>query len=297
MARSPTPLDNLRWRFVIALARAVTALPVDVALRIGGVLGAVGYRIARRRRHIAETNIALCFPELEPPARAALVRRTFRATGIALIETAMTWLRPVVPLRPRAHFCGLELLRAGDGRGVLLIGAHFSTLDLAGALLALEAPVDAIYRPHANPLLQQLMADARTRAMGGAIERSDTRTIVRRLRAGRTVWYAADQDFGRRHSVFAPFFGVPAATITAGGRLARAGNARVLFLSHFRTEEPFAWHIRIQPCPDGYPSGDDVADAAALNRLIEHEIRRDPAQYLWLHRRFKTRPEGEARPY
>lgn len=297
MAHAPSRLDDLRWLLVAAAARALTWLPVDAALATGEALGVLAHRVAGRRRHIADVNLALCFPDLDAGERAALVARTFRSTGIAVAETALAWLSSSARLDGRVTFSGLEHLRVQDGRGVLLFGAHFSTLDIAGALLSREVSVDVVYRAHRNARFERLMARSRARVIGGAIERDDTRAIVRRLRAGRVVWYAADQDYGRRHSVFAPFFGVPAATITAGTRLARAGNARVLFVSHFRSGRPYRWCIDVQPLPDGFPSGDDVADATVLNAHIEREVRRDPAQYLWLHRRFKTRPDGEPRPY
>lgn len=292
-------LRDLPLWLAIAIAWLLVRLPLPLLLRIGIGIGWLGDRVAGSRAHIADVNLALCFPELDVRARRALRRRTFRAYGIAFVETAIAWLRPVTALSRRTQIDGLEHVRAAQarGHGVLLLGAHFSTLDLAGALLATALRLDITYRRNRNPAIEWLMRQGRARCYDRVHERDDVRGAIRSLREGRVLWYAADQDYGRRHSVFAPFFGVPAATITAATRIAAAGGAEVLFFSHFRTESPWAWQLSIQPLPAGYPSGEAVQDATLLNAHIEAQVRRDPAQYLWLHRRFKTRPAGEARPY
>jgi KDO2-lipid IV(A) lauroyltransferase len=292
-------LRDLPLWLAIAIAWLLVRLPLPLLLRIGIGIGWLGDRVAGSRAHIADVNLALCFPELDVRARRALRRRTFRAYGIALVETAIAWLRPVTALSRRTQIDGLEHVRAAQarGHGVLLLGAHFSTLDLAGTLLATALRLDITYRRNRNPAIEWLMHQGRARCYDRVHERDDVRAAIRSLREGRVLWYAADQDYGRRHSVFAPFFGVPAATITAATRIAAAGGAEVLFFSHFRTESPWAWQLSIQPLPAGYPSGETVQDATLLNAHIEAQVRRDPAQYLWLHRRFKTRPAGEARPY
>ena len=266
-------------------------------LRLGVVIGWLGLHLAKRRRHIANVNLQLCFPALSDDERAALLAATFRSTGIAVLETALAWLRPPETLQARVTLTGVEHLDAAmaDGRGVLMLGGHFATLDIAGALLSRVAKFAVTYRPSSNPLVEQLMRAARLRLYDGVIEHGDARAIARRLRAGGAVWYAADQDFGPRHSVFAPFFGVPAATITAASRFVRMHRSRAVFVSFFRDEHPWRWRIDIRPIEFG---SDDVAqDARIINALIEAEARQAPAQYLWLHRRFKTRPAGEARPY
>jgi len=266
---------------------------------VGRVLGTLLRVFARRRRHITETNVRLCFPDLDDTRRTALVRNVFRSVGIGAVETSIAWFRDPARYRDRVSVEGLEHLQAAArrGNGVLLVGAHFTTLDFAGALLSLVADIDVVYRRNRNPVVEWLMRRGRERIYGAVIERSDMRTLLRRLDAGRVVWYAADQDYGRKVSVFAPFFGVTAATISVTSRLARRNGAPVLFFSHFRDELTQRWSIRVSAALDDYPSDDDVADATRLNAIIEREIRRDPAQYLWLHRRFKTRPPGEARPY
>jgi KDO2-lipid IV(A) lauroyltransferase len=180
---------------------------------------------------------------------------------------------------------------------VLLVGGHFSCIDFASQALSGLVDLDVMYRKNRNPAWEWLQVHGRRHYFDGVIERDDIRSALRRLKAGRILWYAPDQDYGPRHSVFAPFFGIPAATITATGRLARFNRSPVLFLRIHRDLERMAWEAEIGPVLDGFPSGDDVADAHRINGLVEAAVRRHPEQYLWLHRRFKTRPPGEPRLY
>ncbi len=283
----------------IGVMRTAAAMPLSVQFAIGNLLGRAFYVIARRRRHIAATNIALCFPELGQRERTDLLKAAFRSTGISAMETAIAWFNPIERYRSRVIVEGIEHLQDAQrrGRGVLLIGAHFSTLDLAGALLSLFTEVDVMYRRTKNPVFERSMVQGRKRHFDGVIERSDTRTILRRIKNNRTIWYAADQDYGRKHSVFAPFFGQCAATITAASRLAKLNGSAALFLSHFRDEKSRTWSLHITPILEDFPSQDEREDAMRINNLIEREIRRHPEQYLWMHRRFKTRPDGQHRPY
>ena len=180
------------------------------------------------------------------------------------------------------------------GRGALLLSGHFTTLEIGAARLGLDAPVDGVYRPHADPSMERASRDGRQRFGGLLLDRADVRGMLRRLRSNRAVWYAPDQDPGPRHGVFAPFFGRPAATLTATARLARASGAPVL---PFRVEREarrprLAGRDRAGALAD-FPSGDAIADAARINEVIERWARASPEQYLWVHRRFKTRPPGE----
>jgi KDO2-lipid IV(A) lauroyltransferase len=284
--------------FVVGVAWLLCRLPLQWQMKVGRSVGRIAYRMGGRRRIITEANIGLCFPELNNTQQTALVRRTFISTGMALMETIYAWLRPVDQLASRIEVFGLDVLKRaqGEGHGVMLVGAHFLTLDLAGAFIATITDMDVIYRYNKNPVINYLMVKGRKRLYGRVIERTDVRKSVRCLQASRTVWYAADQDYGRRHSVFAPFFGQPAATITATSRMATINHSPVVFFSHFRNEKSLTWSLHFKRV-GGYPTGDDVVDATNLNHLIETEIRKHPEQYLWLHRRFKTRPQGISSPY
>lgn len=274
-------------------------LPFRWQMAIGRGIGWLGYRLAGSRRHICETNIALCFPELSDKEQQRLVRDTFLSNGMGIMEIGLSWCRNPADFMDRVEVHGLEHLRRthGQGRGVLLVSAHFCTLELVGALVTQLFPVDITYRAHKNPLFDALMKRGRQRHYGAVIERKQVRRALRRLGEGHVLWYAADQDYGPKHAVFAPFFNRPAATITATSRFARHNDSPVMFFSHYRTADHQGYELHFHPPIEGYPTGDDERDAACINRYIEDAIRLHPEQYIWLHRRFKTRPEGVPDPY
>jgi KDO2-lipid IV(A) lauroyltransferase len=284
---------------LIACGWLLARLPLRVLVTLGGATGRLAFRLAPSRRHITRMNLALCFPALDPTAQERLAREVFRHTGVMLAETLVAWLAPRRPVAQRFTVHGIEHLRAAaaQGRGVLLVGAHFSCIDFASQALSNLIDLDVMYRKNRNPAWEWLQVHGRRHYFDGVIERDDTRTTLRRLKDGRILWYAADQDYGGRHSVFAPFFGIPAATITATARLARFNRSPVLFLAVHRDLDQLAWEVEISPVLEDFPSGDDVADASRINALVEAAVRRHPEQYLWLHRRFKTRPPGEPRLY
>ncbi|WJW75265.1 LpxL/LpxP family Kdo(2)-lipid IV(A) lauroyl/palmitoleoyl acyltransferase [Thiohalobacter sp. IOR34] len=283
----------------LGLGWLVAQLPYRWQMRLGRGLGALLFHTARRRRHIARTNLRLCFPELDEAARERLLRSNFAALGMGVVETAMSWWTPDARLRPLARIEGLEHLRAAlaQGRGVILLSAHFMTLEIGGRLLALEAPFHVLYREHKNPLFERVMRRARERHFEKAIPRDDMRGFLRSLKANMPVWYAPDQNYGREHSIFVTFFGIPAATISATHRLARISGAPVVPFFPERLADDAGYRLRLLPALADFPSGDEAADTQRINDLIEAEIRRIPEQYLWVHRRFKTRPEGEKTPY
>ena len=274
---------------------AAAWLPWQLKLWVGRLIGLAAWRLARRRRHITETNIRLCFPELDDEQQVRLVRETFIANGIGIMETATGWCRDPEHLRHRVTFKGQEHMARvqAEGKGALIIGVHFSTLDLGGALHSLYYRADAVQRPHDNPLFARFMGRARDPYFDAIIDRHDLRGVVRRIKAGHGVWYSPDQDFGREASVFAPFFGIPAATVKMTSRIARMTGAPVIPLMFYRNPDNRTYTLEYLPPLADFPSGDEVVDATRINAFIEGAIRKHPEQYLWLHRRFKTRPEGE----
>lgn len=278
----------------------VAQLPFALQMRIGRGLGHLSYIFAKQRRHICEVNLRLCFPELTEDERKQLVKDTFIANGMGLIEIGICWYRNIEDFRDRVTVVGLEHLQKAkaQGRGVLLLCAHFSTLELGGCLTNMVSPMDVTYRPNKNPLFQAAMLKGRRRHFRRVLEREDVRGAMRSLKEGRTLWYAPDQDYGRRHSVFVPFFGNEAATITATSRFARFNNSAVLFYRHFRNADNSGYHLEFSSELENFPSDDEVADARRINTLVEEAIRKQPDQYLWLHKRFKTQAAGAAaRPY
>ena len=264
---------------------------------IGGTLGRLLHALMRRRRGIALTNVGLCFPDRDATWRAALVRAHFHSLGISLLETAKAWFIPVARYRHRGHVHGLNHLNEATqaGKGVILLAGHFSTLEIAPKFLTPDADISLLYRPHKNPVFENSLRRLRLRYAAAVLRRRDLRQAARCLRAGGILWYAPDQDFGPTHSVFSHFFGVACATTTATARLARLGRAVVIPLHHERRDG--GYEIWLDPPLGDFPSGNEQLDCDRLNVLIESWVRRTPADYLWLHRRFKTRPEGEAALY
>ncbi len=272
----------------------MTRLPYRSALRLGTQLGRWARHLAYARRHVVQVNLRLCFPELDAAARARLLADHFAALGMGLVETAYAWWGGVKHLQRRAAIAGLEHLHAAHarGRGVILLSAHFTTLEIAGRLLALQAPFHVVYREHKNPLFEAVMRRARTRHFERAIKRDDIRAIRQSLKQGAAVWFAPDQNFGGPQSLYVPFFGVPAATITTTARLARLSGAAVVPFFACRCDDG-RYGLRLLPALSDFPSGDDPHDARRINRLVEQAIRACPEQYLWVHRRFKTHPQGK----
>lgn len=279
----------------IALMWLLARLPVRIQWALGKALGELAWRLIPKRRAIARTNIRLCFPQLNDDEQRALVRKAFHSNGIGLMEIGLAWFRNPADFAGITRIYGLEHLNKAlaRGKGVLLLGGHYSTLDLGGSLVTEVIEADVMQRDHNNPLMNAVMTRARERRYGAALSSRDLRGLLRRLRMNRTIWYATDQDYGRKGIVFAPFFGIPTGTITATSRIAKRSGCAIVPFSHFRREDNPGYDIYFHPALENFPSGDDMADATLVNATIEREIRRQPDQYLWMHRRFKTRPSEE----
>ena len=269
-------------------------------MKIGSLLGYFTFALASERRYITRINIKLCFPELDAAAQEKLVRQCFSENGIGLIETATGWVRPPAHFSNLLTITGAHHMEAAlsKGKGVLMLGAHYSTLDFSANLLSLRFPFATTYRAHSNPLFDAFMLRGRLRYCNGVFDRKDIRGFFKHLREGKILWYAPDQDYGPEQAVYAPFFGKPAATITAGRRFAAFNNSPVVLIRHHRLERKPVYIIEFIPVPDTSPGADDTAYAAQLNRMLEAAIRVEPAQYLWMHKRFKTQAGGKPQsPY
>lgn len=288
----------LTW-FWLGLLRSFCWLPYRWQMAVGRGIGWLGYWLAPSRRHIAEVNLKLCFPDWPQAKRQEIVKANFTSSGMGIVEMGLAWWLPQRKLAAITHFVGTEHLEAArkSGRGVLLIGGHFTTLDLVGRLLAEHYPIGVTYRASKNKLVNEIMTRSRERRFHLSIDREEVRKFVRALKAEEIIWYAPDQDYGRKVSVFAPFFGVPAATITATARLARLTDAVLIPMRQYRLPNGKGYEIEFAPPIENFPTGDDVEDATIINQVIEAGILKAPEQYMWLHRRFKTRPKGEQRPY
>jgi KDO2-lipid IV(A) lauroyltransferase len=277
----------------------VTRLPFGWQMAVGRLIGALALRLAGRRRHIAAVNLRLCFPDQSEDERQRLLKAHFDALGKGVVETALAWWGRSAPLQGRVRVVGLQHLQQArdSGHGVILLSAHFTTLELGGRLLALQAPFHVLYRKHKNPLFETVMQRARRRRFERAIAREDTRALLASLKAGMPVWYAPDQNHAGPQAVFVPFFGIPASTLTATARLARLSGAPVVPFFQARLPGSEGYLLVLCPALEGFPGEDTEQDTARINQLLESVIREIPEQYLWVHRRFKTRPAGDPYPY
>lgn len=283
----------------IAVLWCLSRLPFTWQLAIGRFIGRTFQQFAGRRRAIAAVNLSLCFPELSAGERDRILSEQFISMGIGVLEMAMSWWAPARRLKKLARVEGLQHLQDALDRdkGVILLSAHFTTLEIGGRLLALHAPFHVMYREHKNAAFDRVMKSARIRHFGKAIPRGDLRGMLRSLQHNMPVWYAPDQDYGREQSIFVPFFGIPAASITATSRLARLSGAAVV--PFFQTRLPGArgYRLTLYPPLDNFPGASVEEDTQRVNDIIEARIREQPGQYLWAHRRFKNRPKGEAQVY
>lgn len=283
----------------LGIMRLLALLPYRLQMAIGRGLGWFMYTFLKERRTYAKINLEMCFPHYSSEQRRQLLREHFDSLGKGMIETTIAWWTSDRRLKKLHAIQGLEHYDAAikQGKGVILLGAHFTTLEIGIRLLALHRTFRGMYRQHDNPLFDDIQRHRRETYVEIAHERRDVRGTLRSLKDNHAIWYAPDQDYGRRHSVFAPFFGVPAALITATARLAKLSGAPVVPFFQTRREDGSGYDLKLLPPLENFPSGDDVRDATTINQIIENEIRLQPAQYLWVHRRFKTQPEGKKRPY
>ena len=279
----------------------VVQLPYRLQLCIGRALGALMYRVAGDRRRIAARNLELCFPDKCAAERKHLLKENFASTGIAFFEMAMSWWWSKPRLAKLAHIEGLEHLKQAqlEGRGVILMAFHFTTLEIGAALLGQKHTIDGMYREHGNPLFDFIQRRGRERHNldSLAVERDDVRGMLKLLRSGRAIWYAPDQDYGAKQSIFVPLFGIQAATVTATSKFAKLGKALVVPFTQQRLADGSGYTLVIHPPMKDFPGESDEADCLRINQWVERAIRECPEQYLWAHRRFKTRPPGEPKLY
>ena len=272
--------------------------PYRLALFLGRGIGWLGYHLAAKRRHITEVNIAICFPELDDSERQQRVREHFASVGTSLLLLGFSWWASDEKLRPLAHTEGFQQIDAAieQGRGVILLGVHFTDLDIVGRLLAMHHDFAVVYRQHENPVIEWALRRSRERHFAAAIPRNDVRKLLRTLKRNIPVWIAADQVKRGKYSVLVPFFGEPAATSTITSRIAAIGKSPVLPSYGYRLPGATGFRVAIEAPLEAFPTGDPVTDISRTNRVIERVVRQAPAQYLWSHRRFKKRP-GLPDPY
>lgn len=299
-------LHPRNWGFWLAMALILPLiyLPLRIQFMIGRAIGKLVFKLVKRRVNDTLTNLKLAFPNKSDDERQAIARQVFINQGIGIFESLCAWFRPNVFVRSFS-ISGLQHLvnAQKDGKAVILLGGHYTTLDLGGRLCTQFFGADCVYRPQNNALLEWFIYNARRRIFDEQISSRDMKKLITRIKAGRVIWYSPDQDFGLEHGVMATFFGVPAATITAQRRLAKMGDKSnppaVMMMDMVRQTPDFIpsgrrphYHITLSPALDNYPSADEVADAERINRLIEANIQKDVSQWMWFHRRFKNQADG-----
>ncbi len=263
-------------------------LPVPLQLRMGRGLGRILRRLPMSWIRIARRNIELCLPELSPAEREDLLERHCESLGMALFETVDTWWSSDRRILDQAQIVGLERLQAAlaKGRGAILIGGHFTTIEIATRIISAVVPMSAVYRPPKNAVLARAML-ASFEQNGIPIAYDDIRSMIRVLRKNGVVWYAPDQSYRNKGAAMVDFFGIPAATTTATSRLAQISGAAVLTYFPERLPGNAGYRVVIGEPFEDFPSADPIKDVQRFVRLLEEQIRRVPEQYLWVHRRFK----------
>jgi Kdo2-lipid IVA lauroyltransferase/acyltransferase len=288
---------HLGARLSLALLWLVHLLPLVVQAALGRALGLLLFQLAGSRRRIALRNLQLCLPELGEARRTAIAREHFQWLARSLLERGLLWYAPVDRIKPLIHIEGDVGLADRSERPVMWLVPHFVALDVAGASTQLfqKRLVGSIYQRQSNAVFDAAVRRGRLRFNQGEVfSRHETaRPLMRAIRKGYAFFNLPDMDFGPRDAAFVPFFGVSAATLLAPSRMARAMNMIVQPVVGEILPGGQGYRVRFLPAWADYPSDDDEADARRMNAWIEEEVRRNPAQYLWVHKRFKTRPQGE----
>ncbi|MCE9791762.1 LpxL/LpxP family Kdo(2)-lipid IV(A) lauroyl/palmitoleoyl acyltransferase [Shewanella indica] len=282
----------LLW-LAVGLARLTLLLPLKWQMKLGSTFGLVAMKLAGSRVNTARRNLELCFPQMSNAERENLLKRNFQETGKAIFDTINAWWWNNDKVQKHMQIKGQEHVEQtlAAGQGVILFAVHCLPLEMGARIFGQFQPGVGVYRPHNNPVMEYLQVKGRLRSNKALVPKRDLRQMVRCLRNPDVIWYTADQDFGRSSAVFIPFFAVPdAATITGGTTLAKLGKAKVLPFFVERNADDTGYNIEIQAPLDNFPGENEVEDAKRGNVIVEQLISRNPAQYMWLHRRFKTRP-------
>lgn len=284
----------------IGILYLVVLLPYPVIYRLGTLLGRLSMPILKHRVQIARRNLELCFPDMSAEKREALVRSNFESVGMGVMETGMAWFWPDWRIARWFKVTGLENMQPlrEQKQGILLIGIHFLTLELGARIFGMQNEGIGVYRPNDNKLIDWLQTWGRMRSNKSMLDRKDLKGMIRALKQGEILWYAPDHDYGPRSSVFVPLFAVDKAATTAGSyMLARSAKPVVVPFVPRRLPKGKGYELIIQPAEPDIPLENEIATATWMNHLIEQNIMLACDQYMWLHRRFKTRPEGESSLY
>lgn len=294
-------LNPLYWPawFGLGLLWLIGRLPYRCQLSIGKNIGRAVYFFPSKLKAITDVNIKLCFPQLSLDERNKLAKKNFESLGIGLIEAGMSWWTPASKLQQLFKVNGFEYAEEAlaKGKGIILLGPHFTCLEMVGRLLGLKYSFAVMYRPHKKQFVNFIHERFRKKNYLRYIPRHRMRDLIRALNENMAIWYAYDVDGGKKRSVFAPFFGIQTASLTTVSRIAEMSGAAIIPIGFYRHDDEFRYEVNLYPPLENFPSGDLVEDARRLNETLEVAIREKPEQYVWQYKRFKTRPQGEARFY
>lgn len=274
-------------------------MPWLVQRAFGRGLGRLCWRLMKRRRHVTLVNLKTCYPGKTDAEYDRMGCDVFENMGIGIFESLMAWYNPR-RFDGKISIEGLEYLQDAQqqGKGILLLGLHSTLLDAGGLLCSRYFHPSVVYRPQNNPMLDWLIYRSRKPIYATQIDHDNMRLLVRCLKEKHIIWYSPDQDFGLKLGVMAPLYGTDAATVTAHRRLIKLTNAAVMSVHFYRDDDKQPhYHIVLTPALTNYPTEDEVADATLTNQIVEQQINLSPTQYMWFHRRFKTRPEGYEKIY
>ncbi len=280
------------WYLIIQL------LPFKALMWLGAKVGRLAARFSDHRSIVARKNIAMCFPELTEQEQERLFWQSMESLGCGFMDSGIAWFWPQKRLKNIIEFQGVEHLQSvlDEGSGVLFFTYHFTSLEVALGSISLAFPREnhGVYRPHGNKVYDYVMRKGRERFAADlkGVPKDGVRQMVKALRSGKILFYLPDQDYGARYSKFVPFMGNEAATVIAPSQLAKMGRAKVLAFCTFRKRDGSGYQVKIFPAFEGYGQ-DEEKDAENGNRFLETLIREYPEQYLWVHRRFKSRPDND----
>ena len=285
------------------LMRLISMLPIRWTQAIGSGLGVLVYRLVPSRRRVARINIRQAYPDYDEAQIRALNIASFKSLGISVFEFAQSWWRDRNYMRSICEVEGSQHLENAQakGKGVILLTGHFTTLEIGAMLMGLQTTLkgvyNGVYKKAHNPMFNAVMAHYRSTFGDELIENKNVRALVRGLRKGRATWFAPDQDFADQDTVFTPFLGGIASTLTATARMAEMTGAAVVPFYPLRLEKGRGYRLVILPALEDFPSDDINRDSARVNKAIEEMVYANPEQYGWVHKRFKHRPPGEASIY
>ncbi|HEY0876879.1 MAG TPA: lipid A biosynthesis acyltransferase [Zeimonas sp.] len=281
----------------LALLRAISMLPYPALRVLGRMGGTLAWGLAGDRRRVTLRNLELCFPQWSQARRTAIAREHFRCFVRSFLDRFILWYGPVPRVRALCRLEGGEHYEKHRGRPVILLAPHFVGCDAGGARMFFETPIVSMYAKQKNRVFDAAMTRGRTRLPGASmvLRTEGLRAAVRALRAGVPFYFLPDMDLGARDALFVPFFGVPAATVTSVARLAQLTGAVVVPCVTRMTDDGYL--VRLHPAWESFPGDDLYGATRRMNAFIERCVLEMPAQYLWSHRRFKTRPAGEPSLY